>query len=148
MRKKSAKNMELENAVSHAVTVKKLEAKLDQLMKKAETYRQFLKTSDVDSRNISSKIESERLTFLSQMIKQTGYPIEDAAVILGVSIKLTPLFSSDKPEDLAVLDEYRSIFHDFAVKNHLSLEKMGISEGKPDFENEGPDNISAEDDDV
>lgn len=35
--------MELENAVSHAVTVKKLEAKLDQLMKKRKLTDSFSK---------------------------------------------------------------------------------------------------------
>lgn len=76
------KNTEMGNAMSHAVMVRKLEAKLEQLKKKEETYRAFLKTSGADSRNLSSQIESERLNFIAQMMKQTGYPIEDAAVIL------------------------------------------------------------------
>lgn len=142
------KNTEMGNAMSHAVMVRKLEAKLEQLKKKEETYRAFLKTSGADSRNLSSQIESERLNFIAQMMKQTGYPIEDAAVILGAAIKLTPLFSSEQPEDLAVLDDYRSIFQNFAEENHLSLEDMGLSVEKNDFENGESDDVSAEDDDA
>lgn len=119
---KKAKTKQLENIMARAANIKRLDAKLKNLQKKAIDYREYAKRNAIESKKVTTNLAQDRMKFLSELIKETGYPIENIAPIVGAAIEFTEILKDGSSEEKEKLTHYIDTFNQFAQSHELNIE--------------------------
>lgn len=69
------------------------------------------------------KLEAERISFLIRAIKQTNFPTENSAVLIGAILAAKETL--DGPQRVETVNHYIELYTDFAKRNHFDLDPDG-----------------------
>ena len=107
----------------------RLEKKFSFLQQKQE---QTMAKIRQEMKRTKKEIEAQRLDFIAQTIKKTGFPIDKTVLLIGAVLDAKDKIEGT--ESISVINRYIELYNDFAAKH-------GIQE----FEDNVEDDESAED---
>lgn len=100
----------------------RLEKRFGSLQKKQED---ALARMRQEKNDLKKQIESERLSYITRSIKQTGFPMDQPAILIGAILAAKEKL--DSPECADEIDRYIQLYTEFADK-HACVDEEEIEE--------------------
>lgn len=95
-------------------TIHRLEKKFSILQQKQE---QTMAKIRQEMKRTKKEIEAQRLDFIAQTIKKTGFPIDKIVLLIGAVLDAKGKIEGD--ESTATINRYIELYNDFAAKQGI-----------------------------
>ena len=95
-------------------TLHRLEKKFSFLQQKQE---QTMAKIRQEMKRTKKEIEAQRLDFIAQTIKKTGFPIDKTVLLIGAVLDAKDKI--DGTESISVINRYIELYNDFAAKHGI-----------------------------
>ena len=91
-----------------------------------------------EMKRTKKKIEVQRLDFIAQTIKKTGFPIDKTVLLIGAVLDAREkLESTESTENVAIINRYIELYNNFAAKHGIQeFEESAAEEESSENPNE------------
>lgn len=97
-----------------AAKISRLQQKFNSLQKKQEDQLARMRQ---EKKELKKEIEKEQLSFIVRTIKQTGFPIDNPAILIGAILSAKEKLHS--PDNANTINHFIELYTDFAEKHHV-----------------------------
>lgn len=104
---------------------KKQQILLERRRKQEQQLRAMLKNTSQEAKSLDKQIEEEKYAVTIKLLRQTGFPIDNIALLVGMALKAKELLENGGDEKSSLINTYVSLYTDFAKK----LESQKQAEG-------------------
>lgn len=95
---------------------KKQQLLLQRRQKQEQEYRAMLKSTSLEAKSLDKQIEDEQYAVTIKLLRQTGFPVDNIAILVGMAIKATEVLNSTTEDKSELINMYISRYNDFMQK--------------------------------
>lgn len=95
---------------------KKQQILLERRRKQEQQLRAMLKKTSQEAKSLDTQIKEEKYKTAIKLLRQTGFPIDNIALLVGMALKAKELLENGGDEKSALINTYVSLYADFAKK--------------------------------
>lgn len=89
----------------------------------------MLKSTSLEAKSLDKQIEDEQYAVTIKLLRQTGFPVDNIAILVGMAIKATEVLNSTTEDKSELINMYISRYNDFMQK--LASQKKAEPEPLP-----------------
>ena len=92
---------------------KKQQILLERRRRQEQQLRAMLKNTSQEAKSLDKQIEEEKYAVTIKLLRQTGYPIDNIALLVGMALKAKELLDSGGDDKSALINTYISLYTGF-----------------------------------
>lgn len=89
----------------------------------------MLKSTSLEAKSLDKQIEDEQYAVTIKLLRQTGFPVDNIAILVGMAIKATEVLNSTTEDKSELINMYINRYNDFMQK--LASQKKAEPEPQP-----------------
>lgn len=92
---------------------KKQQIILERRRRQEQQLRNMLKSTSQEAKSLDKQIEEEKYAVTIKLLRQTGFPIDNIALLVGMALKAKELLDHGGDEKSSLINTYIGLYTDF-----------------------------------